>query len=275
LQQRVGLKATIINGSRYSKTNNSKCTTLPPYNIYSALRSAVTPKSSILPDLDSTLAQSKIENKKLRALGKNFYPTEQDKLKKAPRTMRELYKLDDLDPDKQGYLTALQSELDSLRTMNVYGSSNKLNIVNIPQHKIGSSKLIFSKKLHPDGTFDKYKCRLVFRGDRWVDFFNNKTYSGTVRSETVRLLFSILAETDYEFQSADVRTAFLYGEVPANQDIYMSRPTGLTDDDMPPVVRLRKCLYGLPMASAMFKEHCNKVLIDNPNYMYHQYQVDM
>ena len=56
---------------------------------------------------------------------------------------------------------------------------------------------------------------------------------GTVRSETVRLLFSILAETDYEFQSADVRTAFLHGEVPANQDIYMSRPTGLTDEHMP------------------------------------------
>ncbi len=49
-----------------------------------------------------------------------------------------------------------------------------------------------------------------FCGDRWVDFFNNKKYSGTVRSETVRLLFSILAETDYEFQSADVRTAFIW-----------------------------------------------------------------
>jgi hypothetical protein len=146
--------------------------------------------------------------------------------------------------------------------MNVYNSSELLNIDSVPQHKVGLSKLIFSKKLHPDGSFDKYKCRLVFRGDRWVDFFNNKTYSGTVRSETVRLLFSILAETDYKFQSADVRTAFLYGEVPANQDIYMSRPTGLTDADMPPVVRLRKCLYGLPMASAMFKAHCNKVLID-------------
>jgi hypothetical protein len=79
----------------------------------------------------------------------------------------------------------------------------------------------------------------------------------------VSLLFSILAETDYEFQSADVRTAFLYGEVPANQDIYICRPIGLTDADMPPVVRLRKCLYGLPMASAMFKEHCNKVVIKN------------
>ena len=176
--------------------------------------------------------------------------------------MRELHKLDDLDPDKQGYLNALNSELDSLRTMHVYNASESLDLGNVPQHKIGSSKLVFSKKLHPDGTFDKYKCRLVFRGDRWVDFFNNKTYSGTVRSETVRLLFSILAETDYEFQSADVRTAFLYGEVPANQDIYMSRPTGLTDKDMPSIVRLRKCLYGLPMASAMFKEHCNKVLLD-------------
>jgi hypothetical protein len=84
----------------------------------------------------------------------------------------------------------------------------------------------------------------------------------TVRSETVRLLFSILAETDNEFQSADVRTAFLYGEDPANQDIYMSRPTGIIDEHMPSVVRLRKCLYGLPIASAMFKEHCYKVLID-------------
>ncbi len=60
--------------------------------------------------------------------------------------MRELHKLDDLDPDKQGYLNALNSELDSLRTMNVHTSSDNLDINNVPQHKIGSSKLIFSKK---------------------------------------------------------------------------------------------------------------------------------
>jgi hypothetical protein len=66
--------------------------------------------------------------------------------------MRELNKLDDIDLDMQGYL--------------------------------------FSKKLHPEFTFNKYKRGLVFRSDRWVDFFNNKTYSGTVRLETVRLLFN-------------------------------------------------------------------------------------
>jgi hypothetical protein len=88
--------------------------------------------------------------------------------------LRELHKLDDLDPDKQGYLNASNSELDSLRTMNVYTSSDNININTVPQFKIGSSKLIFSKKLHPDCNFDKYKCRLVFRGYRWVDFYKKK-----------------------------------------------------------------------------------------------------
>ncbi len=80
--------------------------------------------------------------------------------------MRELHKLDDIDPDKQGYLHALKRDLKSLRTMNVYNSSDTLDIDNVPQHKIVSSKSIFSKNFHPDGTFDKYKSRLVFPGDR-------------------------------------------------------------------------------------------------------------
>ncbi len=92
--------------------------------------------------------------------------------------------------------------------------------------------------------------------------FNNKTYSETVRSETICFLFSILTETDYEFQSADVRSTFLYGEVPFSGYLKMSRPTGLTHEHMPSVLRLRKCLYELPIASAMFKENCNKVFID-------------
>ena len=40
----------------------------------------------------------------------------------------------------------------------------------------------------------------------------------------------------------------------------MRRPTGLTDIDMPPVVRLNKCIYGIPMASAQFREHSDSTL---------------
>ncbi len=79
-------------------------------------------------------------------MGKAFSPTDKEKIKNAPRTMRKLHKLDDIDPDKQGYLHALNSEHDSLRTMNVYNFSDQLDVATVPQHKIGSSKLIYSAK---------------------------------------------------------------------------------------------------------------------------------
>jgi hypothetical protein len=83
LQQQVGLQATIINCSRYSTNHNIKCTALLPYNIYSALHSVINPPTTIILDIDSNLIQSKIQNKKIRALGKAFYPTDKDKLKKS------------------------------------------------------------------------------------------------------------------------------------------------------------------------------------------------
>ena len=42
----------------------------------------------------------------------------------------------------------------------------------------------------------------------------------------------------------------------------MRRPAGLTDTDMPSIIKLRKSLYGLPMASAKFREHSDKSLKD-------------
>ena len=70
---------------------------------------------------------------------------------------------------------------------------------------------MYTKKYHPDGTFDKYKARLVFRGDKWYDLYNNKTYAGTVMSESVRLLLATAAAEDLELQSADVSSAFYMG----------------------------------------------------------------
>ena len=40
----------------------------------------------------------------------------------------------------------------------------------------------------------------------------------------------------------------------------MRRPADLTDADMPAVIRLLKCLYGLPHAPATFRKHSDAVL---------------
>eukprot|EP00607_Mallomonas_marina_P008932 CAMPEP_0182421592 /NCGR_PEP_ID=MMETSP1167-20130531/6995_1 /TAXON_ID=2988 /ORGANISM="Mallomonas Sp, Strain CCMP3275" /LENGTH=545 /DNA_ID=CAMNT_0024598843 /DNA_START=210 /DNA_END=1847 /DNA_ORIENTATION=+ len=162
--------------------------------------------------------------------------------------------------DRQGWLIALQDELNSLVHSGTYNPTELLGQTKIDMGRVGSSKMVFSKKYHPDGTFDKYKVRLVFRGDRWIDQYDNKTYAGTPRSESVRLLLAIAAAKKMVLASADVKTAFLNSPIPPDQYIYMRRPVGLLDDQMPQIVRLRKCLYGLPMAPAAFRKHSDEAL---------------
>ena len=102
--------------------------------------------------------------------------------------------------------------------------------------KIDMSRCVFTKKYHPDGTFDKYKCCIVFRGDRWYDLYSNKKYAGCMMSESVRPMLSMATIEDMELGCLDVETAFLYEDVPEDQYIDMRRPAGLTDSDMPAVV---------------------------------------
>ena len=40
----------------------------------------------------------------------------------------------------------------------------------------------------------------------------------------------------------------------------MRRPAGLTDADMPAIIRLQKCIYGLPHAPATFRQHSDATL---------------
>ena len=64
--------------------------------------------------------------------------------------------------------------------------------------------LCIPKKYHSDGCFDSFKARLVFRGDKWYDIYNNKTYM----PGSVRLLLAVEAAEDLELESADVHSAF-------------------------------------------------------------------
>ena len=183
-----------------------------------------------------------------------------DWTRRLPRSIADLLTMPESNPDRAGFLAATTSEIASLRDMKTWDPEEALDVEQMKTSKIGMSRCVFTKKYHPDGTFDKYKCRIVFRGDRWYDLYCNKTYAGCVMSETVRLMLSVAATEDMEIGCLDVKTAFLYGDVPEDQYIYMRRPAGLTDADMPAVVRLRKCLYGLPHAPATFRRHSDDTL---------------
>ncbi len=130
----------------------------------------------------------------------------------------------------------------------------------IPKHLLLPSQLIYEKQYNPDGTFKKYKCRLVIRGDKWHDIYNMNKYASTVKSESVRMLLSIAAIENMEMESIDVKSAFLYSNLKEGEIIYMRRPAGLTDAGMPEIVQLNIYIYGMPEASAYFHEHSDAAL---------------
>ena len=224
--------------------------------------------ASLHPDKVPKKTSRKMVNQ-LRALGIAVHTNIDSRLaskpaidwsKRLPRTFAEVLSMPMNHPDRTGFIESTTAEINSIRDMATYDPNEVLDEAQMKISKIGMSKIVFTKKYHPDGSFDKYKSRIVFRGDRWYDLYANKTYAGTVMSETVRLMLSVAATEDMEIQSLDVKTAFLYGEVPEDQYIYMRFPAGLTDADMPAVIRLRKCLYGLPHAPATFRKHSDAAL---------------
>ena len=79
-------------------------------------------------------------------------------------------------------------------------------------------------------------------------------------SEMGRLMHSAAETEDIDVASLDVKTAFLYGDAPGDHFFNMRRPSGLTDANMPAVIRLRKCLYGLPDAPATLRTYNDTTL---------------
>ena len=146
-----------------------------------------------------------------------------------------------------------------MRVNNVWKDPDK-DISSISKNLILPSMLLYDKQYYPDGSFKKYKCRLVIREDKWYDVYNMNNYASCVKPESVKVMLAIAAIDDFEMESVDVKTAFLNSPLKEGEIIYMKRPPGLNDSHMPPVVQLLKCIYGMPQASAYFHAHSDNVL---------------
>jgi hypothetical protein len=105
--------------------------------------------------------------------------------------------------------------------------------------------------------FQQYEARLVARGfteTHGVDYTD--TFSPVVRHSTMRLLFDIANEYDFNIDHIDVNPAFLNGEL--HETIYMERPQGYRDNKQK-VCLLQRSIYGLKQASRMW--YCPRFFI--------------
>jgi hypothetical protein len=73
-----------------------------------------------------------------------------------------------------------------------------------------------------------------------------ETFAPTALAVSRRCLLSYGAAMDYEIHQADIKTAFLHGDL--EEEAYMEQPPGYGNGDKNMVWRLLKSLYGLKQA---------------------------
>jgi hypothetical protein len=145
---------------------------------------------------------------------------------------------------------ARDAEHKSLEENKTFEYVNRVDVPN--DAKIIKSMYVLKVATHADGSPKKFKVRLVARGDLQDPSTYNETYASTCQRKAVMLLLSIANQQDWSISTADISTAFLYGDL--EEPIYMELPDGQ-------VVRLLKSLYGLKQAAFKFKEHLHDALV--------------
>lgn len=141
-------------------------------------------------------------------------------------------------------MQVMHDELASLEENNVWTLTDLP-----PGKKLIQNKWVFKIKRDSDGNVTRFKTRLVAKGftqKYGIDYY--ETFSPVVRSSTLRILFSMAIEFDWEIDHWDVTTTFLYGDL--KEEVYMHRPEGmLSPGKENKVCRLNKSLYGLKQSS--------------------------
>ena len=117
-------------------------------------------------------------------------------------------------PEKEGWLTAAQKELNSFKQRNVF---EELDPSELPKGKtITSMNWILTKKFVANGGSKSYEARMVcqgFRQEPGMDYDPNNISSPVARLGTLRVFIAIAASLNLEIRQADVSTAFLNADI--------------------------------------------------------------
>ena len=168
-----------------------------------------------------------------------------------PKTVKEAL----AGPDKAKWMTAMEKDMESLRTHDVW------DLVELPRdRKAVGSKWVYKVKKNADGSVEQYKARLVTQGFTQkfgIDY--DETFCPVVRFESVRTVIALAVQNGLKLHQMDVATAFLNGEL--KEEVYMKQPEGFeTVGQENLVCRLKRSIYGLKQSSRCWNSVLDKRL---------------
>jgi hypothetical protein len=154
---------------------------------------------------------------------------------------------------RAGFLAAAQREFRDLESAETFKP--------IPTSRIGTARPIpvrwvFTYKFDEDDYLNKYKARLVVRGDMQRDSLFNETYAGTLAASVFRFLMAIACYFDLEIKQFDAKNAF--SQTLLDELIYIHYPEGFKRHGH--VLRLIKALYGLRRSPLLWFNEISKAL---------------
>ena len=136
----------------------------------------------------------------------------------------------------------MQAEIHVLQANNTWIE------VDLPLGKrVINSKWVYKIKLKADGSLERYKARMVIRGNtqkEGIDY--TEIFSPLVKMTTIRTVIALAAIRKWSFYQLDVNNAFLHGDL--YEEVYMKTPEGLHNPNNK-VRKLQKSLYGMKQAS--------------------------
>ena len=163
-------------------------------------------------------------------------------------------------PYAKQWIKALKDEIKSLIRNKVF---KLIDESEMPKDaNLITAKWVFKVKPNPDGSVERFKCRLCARGflqKYGVDY--SKTFSPVAQSASIKLLLAIAAEKGMHLRQADVSTAFLYGDLPQNETVYMQCPPGIKHKKGQVMV-LQRYIYALKQAIRRWFEKLKMTLIN-------------
>ena len=183
------------------------------------------------------------------------------------------------DPDPQRVESAVKAMKDEITQLIDMQTLLPVPLNKIPaQHRsrIIPSFIFFKEKTRADGTFDKWKARLVAGGHMVDTSLMGDISADVVNPVTVLLMLSVAAAKGLSLMTADVKGAFLIPELSdgPTELTYIRVDKNLSDiiTEVKPqwatlrnpngtyTMKLQKALYGLPVSANKWMTHLNQTL---------------
>jgi hypothetical protein len=153
---------------------------------------------------------------------------------------------------KLQFKNAAEKEYSTLREQGTFSQASTHEV----KGQVLPMMWVFTYKFDEDGYLEKFKARLVVRGDLQISGHTD-TYAATLAARVFRALMAIAAYFDLDIYQFDAINAFTNAFI--DETIYVKYPEGFEVKNQ--CLKVLRALYGLPRSPLLWHKELSRTLV--------------